>query len=200
VLITLLLVTPPKQLESKVSEAMSSNFWEKDKPASAPVVEESLQPESTTQQTLERVEASSYDTLYGNFEAKDTPFKGYQVSTKTVGELIDFSQPSGEYGKYVKPRLGKQTEAYRKGLTSTPMGKYQIVGTTLSNAVKAMGLPSDTVFDKKTQDDIFLYLARDAVSRGKGSSGKRANLRAVWEGFKYVDNATLDKVIGEIGN
>jgi len=179
---------------------MTSNFWEKDKAASAPVVEKSLQPESTTQQTLERVEAGSYDTLYGNFEAKDTPFKGYQVSTKTVGELIDFSRPSGEYGKYVKPRLGKNTEAYKRGLTSTPMGKYQIVGTTLRNAVKAMGLPADTVFDKKTQDDIFLYLARDAVSRGKGSAGKRANLRSVWEGFKYVDNATLDKVIGEIGN
>ena len=179
---------------------MAENFWEKDKPASTPVVEASLEPTSTTQQTLEKVEAGSYDTLYGNFEVGNTPFKGYQVSTKTVGELISFSKPSGAYGQYVKPRLGKNTEAYKKGLTSTPMGKYQIVGTTLRNAAKAMGLPDSTVFNSKTQDDIFLYLAKDAVTRGTGSAGKRKNLRAVWEGFKYVDNATLDKVIGEIGS
>lgn len=186
---------------------MAENFWEKDKPAivpvvetNAPKVETSLQPTSITQQTLENVEAQSYDTLYGNFEINNTPFKDYKVSTKTVGELVDFSRPSGEYGKYVKPRLNKNTEAYKKGLTSTPMGKYQIVGTTLRLAIKGMGLPADTVFNEKTQDDIFLFLAKDAVTRGTGNAGKRKNLRAVWEGFKYVDNATLNKVIGEIGS
>jgi len=164
------------------------------------VQEASLQPTSTTQTTLKKVEAQGYDTLYGNFETQDTPFKGTQVSTMTLGELYDFSEPSGAYGQYVKPRLGKNTEAYKKGLTSTPMGKYQIVGTTLRNAAKQMGLPDDTVFNKKTQDDIFLFLARDAVSRGGSQASKRTNLRKVWEGFKYVDNPTLDKVIAEIGN
>ena len=164
------------------------------------LVEASLAPQSTTQQTLKKVEAQTYDTLYGNFETQETPFKGVQVSTMTLGELYDFSKPSGEYGKYVKPRLGKQTEAYRRGLTSTPMGKYQIVGTTLRDVAKRMGLPPETVFNKKTQDDMFLFLARDAVGRGKSQASKRSNLRGVWEGFKYVDDATLDKVIAEIGN
>lgn len=164
------------------------------------LVEASLAPQSVTQKTLKKVEAQGYDTLYGNFEAQDTPFKGTQVSTMTLGELYDFSKPSGEYGKYVKPRLGKQTEAYRRGLTSTPMGKYQIVGTTLRDVAKRMGLPPETVFNKKTQDDMFLFLARDAIGRGKSQASKRTNLRKVWEGFKYVDDATLDKVIAEIGN
>lgn len=162
--------------------------------------EASLQPSSVTQTTLKKVEAQSYDTLYGNFETQDTPFKGTQVSTMTLGELYDFSKPSGDYGKYVKPRLAKSTEAYRRGLTSTPMGKYQIVGTTLRDVAKRMGLPPETVFNKKTQDDMFLFLARDAVGRGKSQASKRNNLRKVWEGFKYVDDATLDKVIAEIGN
>ena len=78
------------------------------------------------------------------------------------------------------------------------MGKYQIVGTTLRSAAKQMGLSDDTVFDKKTQDDIFLFLARDAVNRGKTQAAKRTNLRKVWEGFNYINNSTLDKVIAEI--
>ena len=78
------------------------------------VKEASLQPTSVTQTTLKKVEAQGYDTLYGNFETRDTPFKGTQVSTMTLGELYDFSKPSGEYGRYVKPRLAKSTEAYKK--------------------------------------------------------------------------------------
>tara|TARA_R100001460_G_C3519796_1_gene172429 strand:+ start:135 stop:716 length:582 start_codon:yes stop_codon:yes gene_type:complete len=165
-----------------------------------PIQQASLQPESITQQTLKRVEAETYDTLYGNFEVGDTPFKGYTVSNKTLAELYDFSKPSGAYGQYVKPRLNENTEAFKRGLTSTPMGKYQIVGTTLRSAAKQMGLPDDTVFNKDTQDKIFLFLAKDAVSRGKTPAQKRKNLRKVWEGFRYVDNNKLDSVIAEIGN
>lgn len=162
--------------------------------------ETSLSPESTTQQTLEAVEAKGYDTLYGNFEAKDTPFKGYSVSQQTVGDLINFSEPSGAYGSYVKPRLGKDTEAYKKGLTSTPMGKYQIVGSTLRDLVNRMGLPKDTVFNKATQDSMFLFLAKENIAKGKTISQKRANLRSIWEGFRKVDDATLDALIAEVGN
>ena len=164
------------------------------------LVETSLQPTSTTQQTLQRVEAEGYDTLFGNYETGNTPFRGTKVSTMTLGQLYDFSQPSGQYGQYVKPRLPKNTEAYKKGQTSTPMGKYQIVGTTLRNVADQMGLPEDTVFNKETQDSMFLFLARDAIKRGKTTSQQRQNLRKVWEGFKYVDNATLDKMILEVGD
>jgi len=162
------------------------------------LVEASLQPTSTTQQTLQKVEAQGYDTLFGNFETGNTPFRGTKVSTMTLGQLYDFSEPSGQYGQYVKTRLPENTEAYKKGLTSTPMGKYQIVGTTLRNVADQMGLPEDTVFNKETQDDMFLFLARDAIGRGSTSAERRKNLRKVWEGFKYVDNVTLDKLIAEV--
>lgn len=157
-----------------------------------------LKPQSTTQETLRRVEAKSYDTLYGNYEEKETPFKGVSVSNMTIGELTDFSKASGPYGQYVKPRLAKNTYAYKNNLTSTPMGKYQIVGSTLRDLTKRMNLSPDTVFDKKTQDGMFLFLARENVARGSNSTEKRKRLRSIWEGFKHVDNATLDKVISEI--
>jgi len=163
-------------------------------------VSESLEPTSVTQTTLGSVEAKGYDTLFGNFETKDTPFKGFSVSNQTVGQLIDFSQPSGEYGKYVKPRLPKTTAAYKKGLTSTPMGKYQIVGSTLKDLVKRMNLPPDTVFNKATQDSMFLFLAKENIAKGKTMSQKRNNLRSIWEGFKKVDDKTLDALIAEVGS
>ena len=162
--------------------------------------EASLQPASVTQQTMETVEAQGYDTLFANSETGNTPFRGTKVSTMTLGQLYDFSQPSNQYGQYVKTRLPKSTEAYKKGQTSTPMGKYQIVGTTLRSVADQMGLPEDTVFNKETQDKMFLFLAKDAIGRGKTSAEQRKNLRKVWEGFKHVDNATLDKLIAEVGN
>ena len=163
-------------------------------------VSASLMPSSVTQTTLSAVEAKGYDTLYGNFETKDTPFKGFKVSNQTVGQLIDFSQPSGEYGKYVRPRLASNTLAAKKGLTSTPMGKYQIVGSTLKDLVKRMNLPPDTVFNKATQDEMFLFLAKENIAKGKTTAQKRNNLRSIWEGFKKVDNNTLDALIAEVGS
>jgi len=162
--------------------------------------EASLQSTSTTQQTMELVEAQGYDTLFANSETGNTPFRGTKVSTMTLGQLYDFSQPSNQYGQYVKTRLPESTEAYKKGQTSTPMGKYQIVGTTLRSVADQMGLPEDTIFNKETQDKMFLFLAKDAIGRGKTSAQQRQNLRKVWEGFKHVDNATLDKLIAEVGN
>lgn len=158
-----------------------------------------LRSQSTTQQTLRAVEAQGYDTLFGNFEVQDTPFKGVSVSNMTIGELSEFSNPSGAYGQYVKPRLAKNTYAFKQGLTSTPMGKYQIVGSTLRDLAKRMNLPADTVFSKATQDSMFLFLARENIAKGKTLEAKRKNLRSIWEGFKYVDNATLNQVISEIG-
>ena len=162
-------------------------------------VSESLMPSSVTQTTLGSVEAKGYDTLFGNFESKETPFKGFKVSNQTVGQLIDFSQPSGEYGKYVKPRLPSTTLASKKGLTSTPMGKYQIIGGTLRDLVKRMKLPKDTVFNKATQDRMFLFYAKERLAMANTMAGKRKNLRGIWEGFKKVDDKTLDALIEEIG-
>jgi len=160
-----------------------------------------LNPESVTQNVLRAREADNYDTLYGNFEKKkDSPVFDYKVTEKTLGELVEFSKPSNAYGKYVKPRLGKNTEARRKGLTSTPMGKYQIVGTTLKGLIKDMRLPSDLVFNKETQDAMFLFLARQEMQGKKTLAQKRQALKETWEGFRSskVTKEQLNEMISEI--
>lgn len=163
-------------------------------------VEPSLREGSVTRQTLERFEASSYDTLYSNAESGDTPFKGMKVTEMTLGELSEFSKPSGEYGQWVKPRLAEDSEARAKGLTSTPMGRYQMVGTTLRSVMKQMNLPADTKFNDQTQDAMFIFLAKDAVKRGKTEEEKMANMRNVWEGLKKASDDTLLEIIEEIGD
>ncbi len=160
-----------------------------------------LNPESVTQNMLRAREADNYDTLYGNFEKKkDSPVFDYKVTEKTLGELVEFSKPSNAYGKYVKPRLGKNTEARRRGLTSTPMGKYQIVGTTLRGIIKDMRLPSDLVFNKETQDAMFLFLARQKMQGKKTLAQKRQALKETWEGFRSskVTKEQLNQMVSEI--
>ena len=173
-------------------------------PEEAPAAPEqvpALNPESVTQDVLRATEADNYNTLYGNFETDEaSPVFNYKVSEKTLGELVEFSKPSNAYGKYVKPRLGENSEARRKGLTSTPMGKYQIIGTTLRGLIKDMRLPDNLVFNKETQDAMFLFLARQAMQGKNTAAQKRSALKETWEGFqnKSVTEEQLNEMISEI--
>jgi len=47
---------------------------------------------------------------------------------------------------------------------------------------------------------MFLFLAKENIAKGKTMSQKRNNLRSIWEGFKKVDNKTLDALIAEVGS
>jgi len=114
-----------------------------------------------------------YNTLFG-FSNKDT-FSGINVSEMTIGDLKAFA--NGPYGQWSKEQLGYK---------ATPMGRYQIVGNTLNETAKAMGLSDDAVFNKETQDSMFAYLADNAIRRG-GIEG----LRNEWEGFKNIPDGVL---------
>jgi hypothetical protein len=164
-----------------------------------------LSPDSVTQRSLARVEtgAGGYDSLFADADVKDSPFKGLKVSEMTIGDLKNFSNPSGQYGKWVKGQLPKSTYAAKKGLTSTPMGKYQIVGSTLKRYADKMKLSDSDVFSPQLQDQMFLQIARDAIAT-KGKKEKRTpetirrSMRNTWEGFKKVSNTDLDKIVREI--
>lgn len=122
-----------------------------------------------------------YDTLFG-FSNRSGPFSGVDVSRMTIGQLKDFSSPSGQYGAWVKNKIGR---------VATPMGRYQIVGTTLRGLADEMGLSDDTVFDENTQDAMFDHLVQRRLSRASSPEAKLAGLRAEWEGFKHVSDAAL---------
>lgn len=152
-------------------------------------------PNSFTQKHLEKVEAGGYDTLFGNAEKTSKDFKGVKITDMSIGELIEFTKPSGPYGKWVKPRLPKDTEAYQRGLTSTPLGKYQIVGTTLRKLVKDYGWSLDDKFTKKVQDRMFLQLAYEALDNKESMGEKVRSMRKVWEGLREGKGSTEQDVI-----
>lgn len=127
----------------------------------------------------------NYDTLFGHSQ-KDGPFAGRRISTGTVGEAIAFADPGGEYGQWVKGKVGR---------VATPMGRYQIVGSTLRRTADQMGLDPSTPFNKATQDAMFTRLASNRIRGAKDMAGKMAGLRAEWEGFKHVPDAQLRSAI-----
>lgn len=128
-----------------------------------------------------------YDTLFGHSQ-RSGPFAGVDVSQMTIGQAKEFSSPKGQYGQWVKGKIGR---------VATPMGRHQIVGTTLRNAAEQMGLSDDTPFNQETQDAIFQHLANQRLAGASTPAQKRAAMRAEWEGFKKVSDVDLDAAIAE---
>lgn len=129
--------------------------------------------------------AGDPSTLFGHSQ-RGGRFDGVDVSKMTLAQLKEFSRPDGEYGQWVKGKVGR---------VATPMGFGQIVGTTLRNTAQQMGLPDDTVFNEDTQAAMVNHLARNRLRSAKSPAAKRAAMRAEWEGFKNVSDAQLDAAI-----
>ena len=94
-----------------------------------------------------------YNALFGYQNRPGGKFEGVQVSQMSIADILDFTNPSGEYGQFVKntrpdPEMG----------VATPVGAYQVVGTTLRDAVKKLGIDPSQKFDKATQDRIGKYI------------------------------------------
>ena len=102
-----------------------------------------------------------YDALFGYQNRPDGKFSGVKVSDMPIADVIKFTSPSGEYGQYVKGQVGR---------VATPVGAYQVVGTTLRDAVKALELDPNQKFDKATQDKIGQHILK---TQGTGA----------WEGY-----------------
>lgn len=148
---------------------------------------------SSFRKALKEREAETYDTLFGNAERGNTPFKDVKITDMTLGEVLEFSRLNGEWHSYNKGTKNKNT---------TALGKYQFVGSTLRDLEKRgiledLGITKDTKFDKDTQDAIAAYLARRRVE-GKSQSAARQGLRNEWEGFKKLSDSQLDEIIAEI--
>jgi hypothetical protein len=129
----------------------------------------------------------NYSTLFGHAQ-NGGRFNGVDVSKMTIGQLKQFASPNGEYGQWVKGQVGH---------VATPMGRHQIVGTTLFRNAEAMGLSDDTVFTPQLQDTMADRLARNRLAAGKTPAGKRAQLRAEWDGFRGVSDSALDSAIAQ---
>jgi LysM repeat protein len=153
---------------------------------------------------LKEKEADNYDTIFGNAEKRNTPFKGTKISDKTISEVLEFVKLNGKFHTFNK----------QKGKNTTAVGKYQIVGDTLRDlnnrgVLKKLGITDDTKFDEKTQDDIAAYIAVHRIKdRATGEIGgdlatrgsARREMRNAWEGFKSLSDDELDAIIDEIAD
>lgn len=139
---------------------------------------------------LDRTEgAGDYRTLYGHAQRPGGAFAGVDITQMTIAEVSAFAAPDGRYASHVRDQVGR---------VATPMGRGQIVGTTLRAAAKEMGLSPDTKFTPAVQNAMILHLAEKRLASATTQEGKRAALRAEWEGLKHVSDAELDLAIMDL--
>ena len=126
-----------------------------------------------------------YDTLLGYQHKEGSQFEGTKVSEMTIDQAIEFSRAGGDYAKYSKEAVGRM---------ATPMGRYQIVGTTLKGLKKDMGLKGSEKMSPEMQDRMFSTLLKQA-GFNQFTSGKIGTLELldkldeVWEGLKLNKTA-----------
>ena len=102
-----------------------------------------------SQTIRQRESGNDYDALLGFSEKGNGPFSGTKVTDMTVDQAIAFSSIGSPYANYSKSKLG---------YTATPMGAYQILGSTLADAKKALGLTGNEKMTPELQDSIAKYL------------------------------------------
>jgi hypothetical protein len=109
-----------------------------------------------------------YNALYNYANRAGNPFAGFNLTGMTVDEALEFASPSGPYAQYVKGQVGR---------VATPMGAYQVVGSTLAEAKKSLGLTGSEMMTEDLQDKIGQW-----IYKTQGPSA--------WEGLKGKDMAT----------
>jgi muramidase (phage lysozyme) len=133
--------------------------------------------------------AGGYDTLFGH--AQRGAFKGTDISRMPIRDVIAFTDPSGPYAQSVKAQVGS---------VATPVGRYQIVGTTLRNAIGALGLDPNQPFDAATQDRVAAYLATNRIRSASDLPSQISALRNEWKGFRNVPDDQMAQIIADLQN
>lgn len=90
-----------------------------------------------------------YNALFGYANRPGKQFAGVNLTDMTVDEALNFASPSGPYGQSVKGQIGR---------VATPMGAYQVVGTTLRAAKAGLGLTGHERMTKELQDRIGMWI------------------------------------------
>ena len=114
-------------------------------------------------------DAGGYKRLLGGQETKN--FK-IDPTKMTVQEILDFQNKRGEgtyaeYSQGINKNLGKLNDD-GTGVISTPVGKYQIVGSTLKGLIREKVLDPDELFDENAQERAGTHLITEDLAGGKG--------------------------------
>jgi len=101
-------------------------------------------------------ESPNIDAWWSGAVNVNPELEEFSASTKTIGEVLR---------KQTDVKTAIRADNKKRNVdnpVSSAVGKYQIVGNTLREAmrspeIKALGITNDTVFDEPTQDKIMLY-------------------------------------------
>lgn len=103
-----------------------------------------------------------YNALFGYSNRPGGEFANVNLTDMSVDQALSFADPGGEYGQWVKGKVGR---------VSTPMGAYQVVGTTLKAAKDGLGLTGDEKMTPELQEKIGQWIYQ---TQGTGA----------WEGYR----------------
>jgi hypothetical protein len=103
-----------------------------------------------------------YGALFNYENRPDGRFSNVDLTQMTVDQALQFADPSGPYAQYVKGQVGR---------VATPMGAYQVVGSTLRSAKEGLGLTGNERMTPELQDRIGQWVYQ---AQGTGA----------WEGYK----------------
>jgi hypothetical protein len=90
-----------------------------------------------------------YNALFGFQNRPGGAFSNVQLTGMSVDDALKFADPNGQYGQHVKGQIGR---------VATPMGAYQVVGTTLAAAKKGLGLRGDEIMTPDLAFDMLPIL------------------------------------------
>jgi hypothetical protein len=142
-------------------------------PLSQPV---SVIPEDIKAGIFAGESGGDYDALFGFSQRAGGKFAGVKPTDMTVGEVLEFQSPSGQYGQWVKGQVGR---------VATPIGAYQIVGTTLRGAVEAGVVKPGERFTQDVQDRVGKWILD---TQGTGA----------WEGYKGPQKGGAGRAAGQV--
>ena len=126
-----------------------------------------MTPEQLKRMVFPGESGGDYNALFGYANRPGGQFEGFNLTDMTVNQALDFSNPRGPYAQSVKGQIGR---------VATPMGAYQVVGTTLRSAVEGLGLTGNERMTPELQDQIGMWIyqnqgpgAWEAWGKGGGS-------------------------------
>ena len=111
-----------------------------------------------------------YNALYGYANRPGKAFAGTSITDMTVDQALAFADPSGPYAQSVKSQVGR---------VATPMGAYQVVGSTLADAKRGLRLTGSEKMTPGLQDMIGKWVLN---TQGPGA----------WEGLKNISKGASD--------
>ena len=117
-------------------------------------------------------------------------------SNQTIGENIEFANPDGDYAAFSREYLGGENY-------STPMGLYQITGTTLRDIVDRfgddIGVDLDTPFTPDVQQRLAdAYLSGHVLREGQTPEERRESFKRAWAAADNFSDDQIDTLIASM--